>query len=110
MLRASPRRIRNLRGRAGNLQNVVAVLVLGDVEALDLAVAERAAITEISRSYGTKASRIADLVASWSQTLRDVVALADDGLALAVVAEAAGLQHRREADPGDAPRAATRPR
>ena len=61
----------------------------------------RAAITEISRSKGMKASRIADLVAEVLPDLVGIVALADDRLALAVIAEAAGFQHRGQADFGD---------
>ena len=62
-------RLGNRGRRARDFQDVVAVLVFGDVEAFDMAVgAARAAITEISRSNGMKASRIADLVPRSSQT------------------------------------------
>ncbi len=57
------------------------MLVLGDVEHSTWPAAERAAITEISRSNGTKASRIACLVPRPVQILAMLVALADDGLA-----------------------------
>ena len=60
--------------------------------------AERAAITEISRSNGMKASRIADLVPSSFQIAIRIVAVADDRLALAVIAEAAGLEHGGQAE------------
>ena len=44
---------------------------------------------------------MADLVPRSSQTLIRIVALADDRLALAVIAEAAGLDHGRQADACD---------
>jgi len=62
--------VRNRRRSARYLQNVVAMLVLGDVKALNFTEAERAAITETSRSNGTKASRIADLVPRSSRSVR----------------------------------------
>ena len=77
------------------------MLVFGDVEASTWPPALRAATTEISRSNGMKASRIADLVRKILPDLIGIVSLADDRLALAVIAEAAGFDHRGQADLDD---------
>ena len=61
----------------------------------------RAATTETSRSKATKPSRIIGAAAERAVDGGDVRALADQRLALAVVAEPAGLQDRRAAELGD---------
>ena len=77
------------------------MLVLGDVEAFDMAVGrargdhrdlalER---NEGLEDRGSGGEVFPDLV--------EIVALADDRLALAVIAEAAGLDHRGQADARD---------
>ena len=87
--------------RARDFQDVVAMLVLGDIEADDLAV---------GRARGDHG----DFASEWNKGFEDrgfgaeilpnpvrIVALADDRLALAVVAEAAGFQHGGNADARD---------
>ena len=81
---------------------MVAVDVLGEVEERTVPSAPRAATTETSRSNGTKASRIEGAAPTARQAASRSVALADRRLALAVIAEAAGLEHRRAADGADA--------
>ena len=100
-------RIGDRRRHARGLQDVVAVLVFGDVEAFDLAVgAARGDHRDfaLERNEGFQDRRFG------AEVLPDpvgIVALADDRLALAVIAEAAGLEHGGQADLARSRRAAT---
>ena len=87
---------------------MVAVLVLGDVETLDLAVAaarrdHRHLALEIDETFED-----AGRVVQGSPRRGRVAAFCDLGLALAVVAELPRLQHRRQADCLRPPRQAAR--
>ena len=94
-------RIRDIGRRARDFQDVVAMLVFGDVEAFDLAVGRARGDHRdlaLERNEGLEdrgfgAEVLPDLVR--------IVALADDRLALAVIAEAAGLEHGGQADARD---------
>src|SRR5262249_19965077 len=94
--RLGGQRVRDVGGRSGDLENVIAMLVFGDVIAFDVAIGgarrdDRDFALERDEGLedgGFGAELIPDAL--------DVVALADDGLALAVIAEAAGFVLRRE--------------
>ena len=80
---------------------MVAVLVLGDVEAFDLAVG---AARGDHRDFALERNEGLEDRGFGGELLPDpvgIVALADDGLALAVIAEAAGLEHGGQADSRD---------
>ena len=77
------------------------MLVFGDVEAFDLAVG---AARGDHRDLALERNEGLEDRGSGGEVLPDlvrIVALADDRLALAVIAEAAGLDHRGQADARD---------
>src|SRR6202022_2536089 len=86
-------RLRDRRRSARDFQDMVAVLVFGDVEAFDMAVSRARGNhgnLALERNEGLEdggfgAKVLPDLVR--------IVAVADDRLALAVIAESAGLEH-----------------
>src|SRR5260221_8430098 len=86
--------VRDVGRRTRDFQNVVAVLVFGNVVAFDLTV--DAARGDHRDFAFERYERLEDrgLGAEIVPDLIGIVALADDGLALAVIAEAAGLDYR----------------